>query len=284
MVPVEAPHEIDLTDPPLPVVSRGWAAAPVIVVGIVDEHEMFALGIRTCLAESPLVRVAPVVDEDVDVVIVSPRMAEECRFAAPLVICGDPPKRLAPGNVVMAVLGRASLTGDHLLASIHAAAAGLRVVHEEHTASPRLAGRGLEVLALLASGADTKEIEGKVLSARDTAAAINGSVKGIGQSLAGILATLRSTQTAAGEINTSTRGINTAVVDLLPVTKEIDAGIARANQGVVEALVHVEVIRTDIGNILVGVPDLQKHSRSIDCDSAFSTLFGLLGPGEACTS
>lgn len=158
MVPLEAPREIDLTDHASPVVPRGWGETPIIVVGIVDEHEMFALGIRTCLAQSPLVKVVPIVDEDVDVVIVSPRMAEEHRFAAPLVICGDPPKRLAPGNEVMAVLGRATLTADHLLASIHAAAAGLRVVHEEHTASPRLAGRGLEVLSLLASGADTKEI------------------------------------------------------------------------------------------------------------------------------
>jgi DNA-binding CsgD family transcriptional regulator len=157
MVPVEAPHELDLTDSS-PVVPRGWGAAPVIVVGIVDEHEMFALGIRTCLAESPLVRVAPVVDDDVEVVIVSPRVAEERRFAAPLVICGDPPKRVAPGNEVMAVLGRATLTADHLVASIHAAAAGLRVVHQEQVATPRLAGRGLEVLSLLAGGADTKEI------------------------------------------------------------------------------------------------------------------------------
>ncbi len=129
---------------------------------------------------------------------------------------------------------------------------------------------------------NSKEIEGKVLSARDTAVEINGSVRGIGQSLASILATLRATQAAAGEINTSTRGINSAVVDLLPVTKEIDAGIGRANHGVVEALKHVEVIRADIGNVLAGVPDLQKHTRSIDCDSAFSTIFGLLGPGEAC--
>jgi hypothetical protein len=129
---------------------------------------------------------------------------------------------------------------------------------------------------------NSKEIEAKVLSARDTAAEINGSVKGIGQSLAGILATLRATQAAAVEINISTRGINTAVVELLPVTKEIDAGIGRANEGIVEALEHVEVIRADIGNILAGVPDVQKHSRSIDCDSAFSTLFGVLGPGEAC--
>jgi uncharacterized protein YoxC len=131
---------------------------------------------------------------------------------------------------------------------------------------------------------NSKEIEGKVLSARDTAAEINGSVKGVGQSLAGILATLRATQTAAGEINTSTRGINSAVVDLLPVTKGIDAGIGRANEGVVEALRHVVAIRDDIRDILAGLPDLQKHMRSIDCDSGFSTLFGALGPGEACIS
>ena len=131
---------------------------------------------------------------------------------------------------------------------------------------------------------NSKEIEAKVLSARDTAFEINGSVKGIGQSLASILATLRTTQAAAAEINTSTRAINTAVVDMLPITKEIDAGIGRANQGISEALEHVVVIRADIGNILAGLPDVAKHSRSIDCDSTFSTLFGLLGPGEACTS
>jgi len=131
---------------------------------------------------------------------------------------------------------------------------------------------------------NSKEIEAKVLSARDTAAEINGSVKGIGQSLAGILTTLRATPAAAAEINISTRGINTAVVDLLPVTKEIDTRIGRANAAIVEALEHVRIIRADIGNILAGVPDVQKHSHSIDCDSAFSTLFGALGPGEACIS
>ena len=158
MVPVEALHEIDLTDRSGPVVAPPRTAASVIQVGIVDEHEMFALGLRTCLAESPLVRVATVVDDDVDVVIVSPRMAEERRFSCPLVICGDPPNRLAPGNDVMAVLGRATLTSEQLLASIHAAAAGLRVMTGESSAAPRLASRGLEVLALRAAGADTKEI------------------------------------------------------------------------------------------------------------------------------
>jgi hypothetical protein len=139
-------------------------------------------------------------------------------------------------------------------------------------------------LGVTAIEQNSKEIEAKVASARDTAVEINGSVGGIGQSLTSILATLRATQAAAAEINTSTRGINTAVVDMLPITREIDAGIGRANQGIVEALKHVAVIRADIGNILAGLPDVQKHSRSIDCDSTFSTLFGLLGPGEACTS
>jgi DNA-binding CsgD family transcriptional regulator len=158
MAPVVAPHEIDLTDRSSPVVPRHWGPPTVIHVGIVDEHEMFALGLRTCLAASALVKVSPVVDEDVDVVIVSPRMAEERRFACPLVICGDPPNRLAPGNEVMAVLGRATLTAEQLLASIHAAATGLRVINGDHAPVSRLADRGLEVLALLAAGADTKEI------------------------------------------------------------------------------------------------------------------------------
>jgi DNA-binding CsgD family transcriptional regulator len=158
MVPVEALHEIDLTDHSSPVVPRQCGPATVIQVGILDEHEMFALGLRTCLAGSALVKVSAVIDEEVDVVIVSPHMAEERRFHCPLVICGDPPNRLAPGNEVMAVLGRATLTADQLLASIYAAAAGLRVMNGDSSTPPRLASRGLEVLALLAAGADTKEI------------------------------------------------------------------------------------------------------------------------------
>ena len=150
--------EIDLTDHPSPIVPRQWGTAMIIHVGIADEHEMFALGLRTALAGSALVKVSPVIDDDTDVVIASPRMAEERRFPCPIVVCGEPPNRVAPGNEVMAVLGRASLTAEQLLASIHAAATGLRVIHAENDPAPRLAGRGLEVLALLAAGADTREI------------------------------------------------------------------------------------------------------------------------------
>ena len=117
--------EIDLTDAGAPVEPSSWGPGTVIQVGIVDEHEMFALGLRTSLAASPLVKVSPVVDEDVDVVIVSPQAAGERRFHCPVIVCGELPNRLAPGNQVMAVLGRSTLTREQLLASIHAAAAGL---------------------------------------------------------------------------------------------------------------------------------------------------------------
>ena len=131
---------------------------------------------------------------------------------------------------------------------------------------------------------NSKEIEGKVISARDTAADINGSVKGIGKSVSSILGTLRTTQKAAGEINTSTKGINAAVVDLLPVTKEIDAGIARSNRGIADALVIVVALRDDVGNILAGMPDVQKHTKSIDCSAGLTVLSLLAGPSQACNS
>jgi uncharacterized protein YoxC len=125
-------------------------------------------------------------------------------------------------------------------------------------------------------------IEGKVVSARDTAAEINGSVKGIGKSLASILATLRSTRTAADQINGSTKGINAAVSDLIGVTREIDTGIGTSNMGIGAAAVIVDALRADIGNILAVIPDLQKHSNSIDCSGLTGLLGVLSGPGEAC--
>jgi uncharacterized phage infection (PIP) family protein YhgE len=126
---------------------------------------------------------------------------------------------------------------------------------------------------------NSKTIEGKVVAARDTAAAINGSVKGIGKSLASILATLRSTQQAAGEINASTKGINAAVAELLPVTRGIDTGIGTSNRGIAEAALIVDALRADIGNILAGLPDLAKHANSIDCSSGLSLL---ALPGAGC--
>lgn len=148
-----------------------------------------------------------------------------------------------------------------------------------------LAGKVDSILAgATAIEANSSAIEGKVVSARDTAAAINGSVKGIGVSATSILATLRSTQKAAGEINASTRGINAALAALLPVTEQIDAGIGNSNWGIAEAEKMVVALKADTANILAAMPDIEKHTNSIDCSSGVSVLSLLAGPSQACNS
>ncbi len=127
-----------------------------IRVGIVDENEMFALGLRAALAGQPRIELSA--EEPVDVAVVSTAAAGARIFSCPLVVCGDVPTRLAEGNHVLAVLPRSTLTPEQLVASIHAAAAGLRVSPPPVSVISRLDGRRLEVLRLLADGADTREI------------------------------------------------------------------------------------------------------------------------------
>lgn len=135
-----------------------------IRVTVADENEMFALGLRACLANQPRIEVG--VDEPLDVAVVSPTAAEEQSFNCPLVVCGESPAQLAKGNIVLAVLPRAALTPEQLVASIHAAAAGLRVSAPQVTVASPLEGRRLKVLRLLAEGADTREI-GRLLGYSD---------------------------------------------------------------------------------------------------------------------
>jgi DNA-binding NarL/FixJ family response regulator len=134
------------------------AAATAIRVGIVDENEMFALGLRAALAGHPHIEVTVDESVDVDVAVVSAAAAGERRFSCPLVVCGEAPHRLAEGNAVLAVLPRSTLTPEQLLASIQAAAAGLRVSPSQVAVASRLDGRRLDVLRMLAAGADTREI------------------------------------------------------------------------------------------------------------------------------
>ncbi|MGH9035398.1 MAG: response regulator transcription factor [Acidimicrobiia bacterium] len=132
------------------------ATSATIRVGIVDENEMFALGLRAALAGQPRIELSA--EEPVDVAVVSPAAAGVRTFACPLVVCGEAPTRLAEGNQVLAMLPRSTLTPEQLLASIHAAAAGLRVSSPPVSTASRLDGRRLDVLRLLAAGADTREI------------------------------------------------------------------------------------------------------------------------------
>ena len=129
-----------------------------IRVAIVDENEMFALGLRAALAGHPGIEATAGEAAGAVVAVVSPTVAGERSFSCPLVVCGESPLRLAEGNQVLAVLPRSTLTPTQLLASIQAAAAGLRVSPPQRPVTSRLEGRRLEVLRLLAAGADTREI------------------------------------------------------------------------------------------------------------------------------
>lgn len=127
-------------------------------VGVLHENEMFGIGLRACLADHFAVTVVARPGPEMDIAVVSPAAAAAHRFPCPLVVCGDAPNRVAPGNVVLAVLPRATLTTRALLASVHAAAAGLRVSAAEGPQPARLDRRSLEVLALLAAGSGTRDI------------------------------------------------------------------------------------------------------------------------------
>ncbi len=136
-------------------------------VAVVDEHEIFRRGVVTCLLEDPTIVVVSDVPEgplesDVDVVVASPAAARGDAFEQPLVICGDQEATagMAPGELVMAVLPRSTLTPDRLIAAVRAAAAGLRIDEGRgRRIDPgRLDERRLEVLRLLAEGADTQQI------------------------------------------------------------------------------------------------------------------------------
>jgi DNA-binding NarL/FixJ family response regulator len=135
-------------------------------VGVVDEHEIFRRGVVTCLAEDGLCVVVDApggpVTESLDVAVVSPAALTAERFDCPLVVCTPDGRtgREAAGNQVLGVLPRSSLTVEQLVATVRAAAAGLRVsgIPSEGREGGRIEGRELEVLRLLAQGAGTREI------------------------------------------------------------------------------------------------------------------------------
>jgi DNA-binding NarL/FixJ family response regulator len=137
-----------------------------VLVAVVEEHDIFRRGIVACLADDPDLDVvyegaAGPVGGDVVVSVVSHRAAQNERFPCALVVCTSEPRMsdaFAP-NVVLGVLPRNSLTGAQLLATVHAAAAGLRVQPSgSPPPSPPLDDRSLEVLRLLSRGADTQQI------------------------------------------------------------------------------------------------------------------------------
>jgi DNA-binding CsgD family transcriptional regulator len=139
-------------------------------VGVVHEHDVLRRGIAGCLEEDPALKVVFAVaegppNEPIDVAVVSSRALAVESFDCPVVLFRD---TTASGPVVQheavyATLSLPQLTAEQLVASVRAAAVGLRVSEQEAQRSAgRLDERRLEVLRLLAAGETTKSISAKL--------------------------------------------------------------------------------------------------------------------------
>jgi DNA-binding CsgD family transcriptional regulator len=157
-------------------------------VAVIDEHDIFRRGLVACLADDSFLKVVvdrPVgpLTEEVDVVVVSPRAAAQERFDCPIVVCGERRSPADPGgNRLMGTLPRSTLTAEQLIATVRAAAAGLRIDAPPAEALPpgRLDERRLQVLQLLAEGADTQEISVSLGYAERT---VKGLIQGLERQL-----------------------------------------------------------------------------------------------------
>src|ERR671922_1880920 len=140
-------------------------------VGVVHEHDVLRHGIAGCLEEDDsltlvfAVRDGPL-PEPVDVAVVSSRALASSSFDVPLVLFNEGAPAATPARsspAVYATLSLPRLTAEQLVASVRAAAAGLKVSELDTAPAPsRLDERRLEVLRLLAAGETTKSISAKL--------------------------------------------------------------------------------------------------------------------------
>lgn len=136
-----------------------------IRIGVIDQHEIFRRGVVACLREEPGLTVAvdaatAGVGVELRLAIVSAGVAQLEALACPILVCTSEPWGRAnwSGNKLMGVLPRETLTPQQLVGAVHAAAAGLEVYFGMPPEAGRLDDRSLNVLRLLAQGADTSEI------------------------------------------------------------------------------------------------------------------------------
>jgi DNA-binding NarL/FixJ family response regulator len=153
-------------DERLPVAQAGGKGRR-ISVAVCEEHEIVRAGLLALLTEDGVLAVTAMMPEhitehDVDVAIVSSKAACGARFQCPIVIVSDEneaPTNAVVGNDVAGVLRRDSLTVSQLLASVHAAAVGLRLQAQFGNGSgATLDPRAVRVLELIADGCSTREI------------------------------------------------------------------------------------------------------------------------------
>ena len=154
-------------------------------VGILEGDEVLRRGIVTILSEQGcscfvLDRARDVSSEaadasaTLDVAVVCSKSARYLEFSYPVILLTTPVlSGQASRHVtskVMATLPHDGLTGDQLVASVRAAAAGLRVEDASSGSAyePVLDLRRIEVLRLLATGATTRAIARELLLSERT--------------------------------------------------------------------------------------------------------------------
>jgi DNA-binding NarL/FixJ family response regulator len=142
-------------------------------VAVIAEQEVFRKGLVSALDDDASLEVvvatsdAAVERDDVDVVVVLPDTLTALRLKCPVIVLGEEAEfdNLNTRNgEVHAILSKDDLTSEQLVVAVHAVAAGLHVDAEVPQVSRDgvLNGRQLDVLLLLAGGADTRTIARKL--------------------------------------------------------------------------------------------------------------------------
>jgi DNA-binding NarL/FixJ family response regulator len=139
-------------------------------VGVVHEHDILRRGIAGCLEEDQSLTLVFAVAEEpppeqLDVAVVSTRALSATSFDCPVVVFHEGTLNASSLReaAISATLSLTQLTAEQLIASVRAAAAGLKVSDVGAARGPsRLDDRRLEVLRLLAAGETTKTISAKL--------------------------------------------------------------------------------------------------------------------------
>lgn len=153
-------------------------------VGILEDDEVLSRGIIAILSEQGCSCIVLDGAQDVspeaadttatlDVAVVCSKSARDLELPCPVILLTTPVLSGQAGrhvaSKVMAALPHDGLTGDQLVASVRAAAAGLRVdISSSSAFEPVLDLRRIEVLRLLATGATTRAIARELLLSERT--------------------------------------------------------------------------------------------------------------------
>jgi DNA-binding NarL/FixJ family response regulator len=150
-----------------------------IKVAVIDEQELFRQGLVMALRDDASVKVVvstqdgAVEREDVDVAVVATDKLDDLRLKCPVIVLSDegaePGAAAAKDIDVLAILSR-DVSAEQIVVTVRAVAAGLHVnADRQDAAGDRvLDDRQLEVLRLLAKGADTRTVSRKLMLSERT--------------------------------------------------------------------------------------------------------------------